>query len=60
MLNVEEKKGTRANAEVLLSFLRVTKEGTYAPIRESDLCFVRVKETTDNVSLEEDFYYGVR
>lgn len=27
--------------DVLLSFLKDTKQGAYAPIRESDLCFLR-------------------
>lgn len=61
MVNVNEKDGIKADAEVILTFLKETKQGAYAPIRESDLCFVRIKEVTEyNELLEEEFYYSVR
>jgi len=53
---VEEKGKER----LLLSFLKQTKEGKYAPIDESSLPYSRVDEETENMeSVEEEFYYGI-
>ncbi len=44
----------------LLSFLKQTKEGKYAPIDENSLPYSRLKEETETVeSLEEEFYYSI-
>ncbi len=47
----EEKK-------VLISFLKVTKEGKYAKVEESSLPYSRIKEKT--VIVENEYYYGIR
>ncbi len=56
------QKPTEAKDEekVLLSFLRRTKEGKYAPIDENSLPYSRIIEESETVeSLEEEFYYNV-
>ena len=46
--------------KVLLSFLRRTKEGKYAPIEKSSLPYSRTVEECEAIeSLEEEFYYSV-
>ncbi|VVB69099.1 Uncharacterised protein [uncultured archaeon] len=45
--------------EILLKFLKYTKEGKYAPIEESSLSYARLKEETHMEMCEEDYYYGV-
>lgn len=46
--------------QILLSFLRRTKEGKYAPIDESSLPYSRIIEESETVeSSEEEFYYSV-
>ena len=61
MMDANGKDGINDGLDVLLSFLKETKQGAYAPIRESDLCFVRLKEVTEyNEFFEEEFYYSVR
>lgn len=45
---------------LLITFLKQTREGKYAPIDESSLPYSRLKEETEfTESLEEEFYYGV-
>lgn len=51
---------TKDEEQVLLSFLRRTKEGKYAPIDESSLPYSRIIEESETVeSSEEEFYYSV-
>jgi hypothetical protein len=55
-LNEKEKE----KEQLLLSFLRQTREGKYAPIDDSSLLYSRLKEETETIeSLGEEFYYGV-
>jgi hypothetical protein len=42
----------------LMEFLKDTKDGKYATIEKSSLCYVRIKETT--YSNEGDYFYGLR
>lgn len=50
----------KGKERLLLSFLKQTKEGRYAPIDESSLPYSRVDEETENIeSVEEEFYYGI-
>ncbi len=61
MVDGNGKGGIKDDLNVLLSFLKETKQGAYAPIRESDLCFVRLKEVTEyDEFFEDEFYYSVR
>jgi hypothetical protein len=56
-LNEKDKE----KEQLLLSFLRQTREGKYAPIDDSSLPYSRLEEETETVeSLEEEFYYSVR
>lgn len=46
--------------QILLSFLRKTKEGKYAPIDKSSLPYSRIIEESETIeSSEEEFYYSV-
>lgn len=55
-LKVKEKE----KEQLLLSFLKRTREGKYALIDESSLPYSRVSEEREVVEqLEEEFYYGV-
>jgi hypothetical protein len=55
-LNEKDKE----KEQLLLSFLRQTREGKYAPIDDSSLPYSRLEEETETVeSLEEEFYYSV-
>lgn len=52
---------TESDPEALLEFLKMTKEGHYAPIRQGDLKYVRLKENPYSSDLtDDDFYYGIR
>jgi hypothetical protein len=56
------KKSAEAKNEekLLLSFLRRTREGKYAPIDQSSLPYSRIIEESETVeSPEEEFYYSV-
>ena len=41
-----------------INFLKVVKEGKYAPIEKSSLPYSRIKEST--LTIEDDYYYGIR
>lgn len=56
------KKSAKAKSKekLLLSFLRRTREGKYAPIDQSSLPYSRIIEERETVeSPEEEFYYSV-
>lgn len=46
--------------EVLLTFLKQTKEGKYTKVEKSWLSNLRVKEQRCEYYYEEQYYYGVR
>lgn len=49
-----------ADDQVLLSFLKRTKEGKYAPIEESSLPYSRVVEESETLEiLEDEFYFNI-
>ena len=50
----KQKKGVK----VLMTFLKRTKEGKYAPIEKGSLQYSRLKEQPDT-SNEEQFFYGL-
>lgn len=55
-----EKKEKRNDEQVLLTFLRRTKQGKYATIDESSLAFARIKELREEIEpLTENFYYSI-
>jgi hypothetical protein len=48
------------SVEILISFLRRTREGKYAQIDETSLPYSRISEERETVaSLEEEFYYSI-
>ena len=56
----QEPVDIKDDEQILLSFLRRTKEGKYAPIDESSLPYSRIIEESETVeSSEEEFYYSV-
>ncbi len=56
----QEPVDIKDEEQILLSFLRRTKEGKYAPIDESSLPYSRIIEESETVeSSEEEFYYSV-
>ena len=57
---LQEPVEAKDEEQVLLSFLRRTKEGKYAPIEKSSLPYSRIVEERETIeSLEEEFYYSV-
>jgi len=50
----------KKEADILIAFLKRTREGEYALIEESSLPYVRIKAETESVEIyEEEYYYGV-
>ncbi len=46
--------------DVLIKFLKRTKNGDYAPIEKSSLRFSRIKEETEDIQVsEEEYYYSL-
>jgi len=45
--------------EVLLTFLKRTKKGEYAPIDESSLAYARMEEEVETIVLDEEYYYSM-
>ncbi len=43
----------------LLTFLKLTKDGKYAPIDAKSLTYTRVKEEREEIYGEEEFFYGL-
>lgn len=61
MEDFNNQNNSNDNCDVLLNFLKMTKEGSYAQISPSNLNFARLKETTEHYeSYEDDFYFSVR
>jgi hypothetical protein len=58
---MEERRQKRGKeAEMLITFLKRTREGAYAPIEESSLPYARLKEEAESVEVyEEEYYYGI-
>lgn len=56
----QNERETNKDLEVLLTFLERTKKGEYAPIEETSLSFVRMKEETELIEVyEEEYYYSM-
>lgn len=46
--------------KILLTFLKRTKEGQYAPIEKSSILHARIKEETEYIeTYEEEYYYSI-
>ena len=56
----ERRKEIKEEAEMVIRFLKRTREGEYAPIEESSLPYARLKEEAESVEVyEEEYYYGI-
>ncbi|MFH0795791.1 MAG: hypothetical protein V2A65_01885 [Candidatus Omnitrophota bacterium] len=56
----DKKKVENENQEKgLLTFLKQTQEGKYAKIDTRSLSYARIKEQREEISLEDEYYYGV-
>lgn len=57
-MSQNKTKNTKEKAE-LMSFLKLTKEGKYAPIEKSSLNYTRMKEQNEDIIVKpnEDNYY---
>lgn len=45
--------------EITLTFLAKTKEGTYAPIDDASMPYVRLGEVTETVDIcDQEYYYS--
>lgn len=57
---MEKSKEGRDVKDTLLTFLRRTKAGKYAPIEESSLPYSRIKEESETLGFyEEEYYYSI-
>ncbi len=57
----QDKEIIQDDKEVLLTFLKQTREGKYAKIGKITLNLLRVKEETEEIYYEDEYYYyGVR
>jgi hypothetical protein len=54
---IEMAQEGRDELDMLIKFLEYTKEGKYAPIEQSSLSYIRIKEETDFIELNDDEYY---
>jgi len=53
-------KEIKQGEDVLLTFLKQTKDGKFAKIEESSLPYVRIQEQREDTFYEEDYYYSMR
>lgn len=53
-------KENRQSEELILTFLKQTKDGKFAKIEESSLPYVRIQEQREDTFYEEDYYYSMR
>lgn len=54
---MDEKTCLETKDEVVIEFLRNTKDGKYAPIDPESLKYIRMDEQAE--SEEQDYYYGL-
>lgn len=55
-----KKDAVKNETEALITFLKHTKKGKYAPIEKESLHFTRIKEETEVIeACYEEFYYSI-
>lgn len=54
---MSEKK--KQDIEVLITFLKETKNGKYAPIEQSSLPYARIKYHRMDIENQDTYYYGM-
>ncbi len=56
----KKEKQVELDQEVLITFLKRTKEGKYAKIEESSLEYVRMQEEDETIEeQDEEYYYSI-
>lgn len=56
-----KKKELRESEEkVLLTFLKLTREGKYTKVDENLLSYLRIKEQREEPYFENEYYYSYR
>lgn len=58
-MEIKAKKIKLDDESALLTFLKMTKDGKYAPIDVTSLTYTRVGEEREEIYGEEDFVYSV-
>lgn len=58
-MKTEKGEVVMPDQAAFITFLKMTKDGKYAKIERSALEYSRLKEQTEETSLEEEYYYGV-
>ncbi len=56
----DKGKEKELEEKALLTFLKRTKEGKYAPIAKGSLDHLRVKEQRELYYSDEEYYYSIR
>ncbi|NLA45734.1 MAG: hypothetical protein GX869_08865 [Candidatus Cloacimonetes bacterium] len=59
IMEKKNKELRKKREEVLLTFLKQTKEGKYAKIDESSFPYSRIQEQTEEIYIDE-YYYSLR
>lgn len=52
-------KSPTSGIKVLLTFLKLTKEGKYATIEKSSIPYSRLQQETETNTIEEQYHYGL-
>ena len=56
----ERLKEKKQEQEVLVTFLKQTRDGKYAKIEESSLPYARLEQHQDDACMEDVYYYSLR
>lgn len=57
MTKNKQKKEAKKENNVLIKFLKQTKEGKFAPIDKASLKYSRLEDTVESINVSEDNYY---
>jgi hypothetical protein len=62
LVSIMKDKGKERDLEekALLTFLKRTKEGKYAPMAKGSLAHLREKAQREPLYDDEEYYYGIR
>lgn len=56
----EEEMRMKVDADVLVRFIEITKDGKYAPIAKDSLKYARIRiEAQPTFDVEEQYYYSI-
>lgn len=57
-INTQKNKKLKKDQEVILKFLKQTKEGKYAAVEKSSLKYTRIQDEVPEIN-EEVYYYSL-